>query len=83
MTTLPYATERPRSLFTVYNITPYLEDHPGGLDILIEVAGTDATEAFEDVGHSDEAREQLEPMLIGTLHEEVGCFTMRARSLPG
>lgn len=30
-------------------------------------AGTDASDAFEDVGHSDEAREQLEQMLIGTL----------------
>lgn len=27
----------------------------------------DASDAFEDVGHSDEAREQLEKMLVGTL----------------
>lgn len=27
----------------------------------------DASDAFEDVGHSDEAREQLESMLVGTL----------------
>lgn len=27
----------------------------------------DASDAFEDVGHSDEAREQLETMLVGTL----------------
>lgn len=27
--------------------------------------GKDATEAFEDVGHSEEARKLLEPMLLG------------------
>lgn len=32
--------------------------------------GTDASDAFEDVGHSDEAREQLETMLIGVLKED-------------
>lgn len=55
----------------VYNITKYLEDHPGGKEILIEVAGTDATEAFEEIGHSDEAREQLEPYFVGDLPSEV------------
>ncbi|KAL4882952.1 hypothetical protein BJY04DRAFT_206617 [Aspergillus karnatakaensis] len=54
----------------VYDVTKYLEDHPGGSAILIEVAGADATEAFEEVGHSDEAREQLEPFYIGDLPNE-------------
>jgi cytochrome b involved in lipid metabolism len=30
----------------------------------------DASDAFEDVGHSDEAREQLEKLLVGTLKED-------------
>ncbi|KAL3490126.1 putative cytochrome B5 [Aspergillus germanicus] len=51
----------------VYDVTKYLEDHPGGAAVLIEVAGTDATQAFEDIGHSDEAREQLEPYYLGDL----------------
>ncbi|KAL4901100.1 hypothetical protein BDW74DRAFT_170450 [Aspergillus multicolor] len=54
----------------VYDVTKYLEDHPGGSAVLIEVAGADATEAFEEVGHSDEAREQLEPFYIGDLPDE-------------
>ncbi|KAB8218442.1 hypothetical protein BDV33DRAFT_192695 [Aspergillus novoparasiticus] len=54
----------------VYDVTKYLEDHPGGSAILLEVAGTDATEAFEEVGHSDEAREQLEPFYVGDLPTE-------------
>ena len=44
--------------------------HPGGEEILIENAGLDSTESFEDVGHSSDAREMLEEYLIGELHEE-------------
>ncbi|KAE8371566.1 hypothetical protein BDV26DRAFT_302660 [Aspergillus bertholletiae] len=54
----------------VYDVTQYREDHPGGTAILLEVAGTDATEAFEEVGHSDEAREQLQPFYVGDLPTE-------------
>jgi cytochrome b involved in lipid metabolism len=55
----------------VYDITKYLEDHPGGSAILIEVAGTDATEAFEETGYSDEAQEELEKYHNGDLSTEV------------
>ena len=44
--------------------------HPGGEEILIENAGIDATENFEDVGHSSDAREMLEEYYIGEVHEE-------------
>lgn len=33
------------------------------------ITGKDATEAFEDVGHSDEARELLSGLLVGDLEE--------------
>lgn len=56
---------------TVYDVTKYLDDHPGGRAVLLEVAGQDATEAFEEIGHSDEAREQLEPLYVGDLPAEV------------
>lgn len=42
-------------LCTVYDVTEYVRDHPGGADVLIDVAGTDATEAYADVGHSEDA----------------------------
>lgn len=35
--------------FAVYNVTEYSRDHPGGADALLEVAGQDATSAYEDV----------------------------------
>lgn len=38
---------------------------------MLDVGGQDATEAFEDVGHSDEARETLEQLLVGTLKRKV------------
>ena len=34
----------------VYDVTEFLAEHPGGEEILLETAGTDSTEAFEDVG---------------------------------
>ncbi|KAI9226108.1 MAG: cytochrome b5 [Piptocephalis tieghemiana] len=51
----------------VYNITDFIEEHPGGEDILFEQGGMDATAAFEDVGHSEEARESLKKYLVGPL----------------
>ncbi len=44
----------------------------GGEEVILDVAGQDATEAFEDVGHSDEAREILEGLLVGTLRRQPG-----------
>lgn len=41
--------------------------------MLIDVGGQDATEAFEDVGHSDEAREILNGLLVGNLKRVVGA----------
>lgn len=52
---------------TVYNITNYVRDHPGGVDVLCDVAGTDATTAYEDVGHSEDADEILKTYMIGIL----------------
>lgn len=39
--------------------------HPGGDEVLFGEAGRDATEAFEDVGHSDEARSILDKYYVG------------------
>mmetsp|Transcript_7087 Transcript_7087/g.9595 ORF Transcript_7087/g.9595 Transcript_7087/m.9595 type:complete len:142 (-) Transcript_7087:313-738(-) len=51
----------------VYDVTSYLDDHPGGAEVIMDVAGQDADEFFEDIGHSDDAREELKKHLIGTL----------------
>ncbi|KAK1782206.1 cytochrome b5-like heme/steroid binding domain-containing protein [Copromyces sp. CBS 386.78] len=56
----------------VYDVAKFVNEHPGGEEVLLDVGGQDATEAFEDVGHSDEAREALVPLLVGTLKRKPG-----------
>lgn len=51
----------------VYDVTTFLNEHPGGPDSLLEFAGLDGTTAFEDVGHSSDAREMMRKYKIGTL----------------
>ena len=46
-----------------------LTQHPGGEEILVEHGGQDATEPFEDVGHSTDARDMMKEYLIGELIE--------------
>ena len=49
----------------VYDVTPFMDDHPGGGEIMLSAAGKDATDDFEDVGHSPHAREMLKKYEIG------------------
>ncbi|KAK8078703.1 hypothetical protein PG994_002510 [Apiospora phragmitis] len=51
----------------VYDVTKYLHDHPGGADVLVEAAGMDASEAFDNAGHSEDAFEIMEQYRIGKL----------------
>ncbi|VDL80002.1 unnamed protein product [Nippostrongylus brasiliensis] len=51
----------------VYDVTKFLDEHPGGSDVLLEQSGTDATEAFDDIGHSADAKEMMEEYYIGDL----------------
>lgn len=51
----------------MYDVTSYARDHPGGLEPLLEIAGQDATSAYEDVGHSEDAREIMHDLLVGVL----------------
>uniref|UniRef100_A0A5S6QHR9 Cytochrome b5 n=1 Tax=Trichuris muris TaxID=70415 RepID=A0A5S6QHR9_TRIMR len=53
----------------VYDVTPFLDEHPGGIEVLLEHAGRDATEGFEDAGHSNDAKEIREQYLIGEVIE--------------
>ncbi|KAF2092466.1 cytochrome b5 [Rhizodiscina lignyota] len=55
----------------VYNVSKYLDEHPGGIDAIMEVAGSDATTTFEDVGHSEDAREVMEQYFVGTVEGHV------------
>ncbi|XP_053324339.1 cytochrome b5 [Spea bombifrons] len=54
----------------VYDVTKFLEEHPGGEEVLREQAGGDATESFEDIGHSTDARNMSKDFIIGELHPD-------------
>lgn len=51
----------------VYNVTKFLEDHPGGDDVLLSSTAKDATDDFEDVGHSTTARAMMDEYYVGDI----------------
>uniref|UniRef100_A0AC34QUL2 Ubiquitin carboxyl-terminal hydrolase n=1 Tax=Panagrolaimus sp. JU765 TaxID=591449 RepID=A0AC34QUL2_9BILA len=51
----------------VYDVTKFLLEHPGGEEVLLDAGGQDATEAFNDVGHSADAKEMMKDYLIGRI----------------
>uniref|UniRef100_A0A0K0DUI3 Cytochrome b5 heme-binding domain-containing protein n=1 Tax=Strongyloides stercoralis TaxID=6248 RepID=A0A0K0DUI3_STRER len=51
----------------VFDVTKFLDEHPGGGEVILDQAGGDATEAFNDVGHSSDAVEMAKEYLIGKL----------------
>jgi cytochrome b involved in lipid metabolism len=53
-------------------VVRFLHTLPGGA-ILTLCIGKDATEAFEDVGHSDEAREILKGLYVGEFEGAPVC----------
>lgn len=58
----------------VYDCTEFLNNHPGGQDILLEYAGRDATLAFIGTGHSTVARTTLDQYKIGELPPKERIF---------
>jgi cytochrome b involved in lipid metabolism len=51
----------------VYDITRFLEEHPGGEEILEENRGKDASEIFDTVGHSGYALSLMKNYEIGEI----------------
>ena len=54
----------------VYDSTDFALSHPGGEAVIHNLAGKDATMAFENVGHSPDAEEQVKKLRIGKLNDE-------------
>ncbi|KAG6484195.1 hypothetical protein ZIOFF_060990 [Zingiber officinale] len=52
----------------VYDVTGFMGEHPGGEEALLQAAaGGDASQAFEEVGHSSTATAMMKDLLIGTV----------------
>ncbi|VDD82960.1 unnamed protein product [Mesocestoides corti] len=64
----------------VYDVSQFLEEHPGGDFTILEHAGAFATEAFEDVGHSESARDLMKKYHVGVLAEEDKESTLKFSS---
>ncbi|CAH8299039.1 unnamed protein product [Eruca vesicaria subsp. sativa] len=51
----------------VYDVTKFLDDHPGGDEVILTSTGKDATDDFEDVGHSSTAKAMLDEYYVGDI----------------
>lgn len=51
----------------VFNITPYLDFHPGGVDEIMKCAGTDGTSLFNKYHSWVNAERMLESCMVGVL----------------
>nr|ACU14939.1 unknown [Glycine max] len=51
----------------VYNVTKFLEDHSGGDEVLLSSTGKDATNDFEDIGHSTSAVAMMDEFYVGDI----------------
>jgi len=56
----------------VYDVTSYLDEHPGGADLILNYCGEDATSAYNNKGgegrHSANADSILNDYLLGSLN---------------
>ncbi|XP_031478452.1 cytochrome b5-like [Nymphaea colorata] len=64
----------------VYDVTKFLEDHPGGDEVLLSATGKDATDDFEDVGHSTSARAMMDEYLVGEI--DASSFPTKPKYMP-
>lgn len=53
----------------VYDVTKFLNEHPGGEEVLLDHGGKDASEDFDDVGHSKDALGLMNTYKVGELVE--------------
>lgn len=53
----------------VYDLTKFLKEHPGGEEVLVELAGQDGTQCFDNIGHSTEATLLRDSFQIGEISD--------------
>lgn len=48
----------------MYDLTDYVDEHPGGAEIIKDYHMKDSSKAFLDIGHSEEAKNLLEKYYV-------------------
>jgi len=48
-------------------VTKFLEEHPGGEEVIVEVGGKEATKEFDAIGHSKAAQNMVLKYQVGVL----------------
>ncbi|CAH2057719.1 unnamed protein product [Thlaspi arvense] len=61
----------------VYDISTFMDEHPGGDNVLLAVTGKDASIDFDDVNHSNEAKETMKKYLIGEVDQSTVPVTAK------
>ncbi|KAL8768513.1 MAG: hypothetical protein Q9209_005304 [Squamulea sp. 1 TL-2023] len=63
----------------VYSLASFAHDHPGGIDVLKDCAGTDGSETYEYAGHSANNMKTMQRFLVGSL----AGYTVSPADVPG
>ncbi|CAH8387037.1 unnamed protein product [Eruca vesicaria subsp. sativa] len=61
----------------VYDISSFIDEHPGGDNVLLAVTGKDASTDFDDVNHSNEAKETMKKYCIGDVDQSTVPVTAK------
>ncbi|KAG7575159.1 Cytochrome b5-like heme/steroid binding domain superfamily [Arabidopsis suecica] len=61
----------------VYDISTFMDEHPGGDNVLLAVTGKDASIDFEDVNHSKDAKELMKKYCIGDVDQSTVPVTKK------
>ncbi|KAL1565903.1 cytochrome b5-like [Salvia divinorum] len=73
----------------VYDVSRFLDEHPGGEEVLVNASGKDASVDFDDVSHTNYAQGLMKDFLIGKIDAntlpkmEKECTTHDASSSRG
>ncbi|XP_010523828.1 PREDICTED: cytochrome B5-like [Tarenaya hassleriana] len=54
----------------VYDVSSFMDEHPGGDNLLLSVTGKDASDDFDDVSHSEEAKGMMKRFYIGDVDRQ-------------
>ena len=68
----------------VYDVTPFMHRHPGGATSLLLFGGTDASSAFAEIPHSEQAHRYMRSLAVPELHlPDEGWPARLGRTLDG